>query len=116
MKTITQEQAFNSGLKTSVTGSILSTWSMTDEKTGEVLRGVKIAWFGGNASITIPSDQGALYSMLKEYEGKDVYVKIDVKMNLRKDGSFKMASPTLRQLGEDTYNEQGVLNTTKKSA
>ena len=85
---ITPEQMALTGVRTTLAGAIESVWSFADDKTGEVNQGVKLAWFGGNGSVAILDDK--VWNTLKTYEDQGSFVVIEVTMQQKKDGSYRM--------------------------
>ncbi len=87
---ITPEQMALSGTKTTVAGSIASVWSFADTETGEVRKGVKVAWFGASGSVPI-SDE-AVFNELKKYEDLGTFIILEVSLTQKKDGSYRMGN------------------------
>ncbi len=53
MKQLTPEQIARTGAFGRWVGQVQNPWEMADEETGELRSGIKIAWFGGSASIQL---------------------------------------------------------------
>lgn len=81
MATLTADQIANSGVRMVYVGEAMNVWEFPDENTGELRRGVKLRWFGGNGSVRLSE---ADHKRLKVGD----FVRVEVVAD-EKDGKFK---------------------------
>ena len=64
LKPLTAEQMINTGLFGKVVGQVTNIWEFADEKTGEVMEGAKITFYGGAQSVRF--EDRSQIALLKE--------------------------------------------------
>ncbi|MCF6186960.1 MAG: hypothetical protein L3J49_05720, partial [Desulfobulbaceae bacterium] len=98
---VSAEQMMRSGVFGRVVGEAKNIWSMADEKTGELIEGVKLIWYGGGRSVQLedPEQLGLIH------EGD--FVTIEVPLSESK-GAFKFGKGKLVELNGKPIGSSAV--------